>query len=272
MRLHPASRETLAIAKQRLDEVLGGPGGDPERSGRELLSVAGLLVTEVGLRRALGDGSTNPDKRVQLARRLLDGKLSPETLQVIDVVAGNRWSTPRELVTSVQDLGNIALLTAAERTGELDRVESELFQVGRVVGADPELERALSDDGAPDRKARLVQQLFGAKVHRITTAMVEFAVAYPRGRFAQTQLEELSELAAQLRQRSIAQVTTASPLSDDERNKLAEKLTALYGRPIAVQVEVRPDVLGGLRVRVGDEVIDGTSAGRIAAARSRLAG
>jgi F-type H+-transporting ATPase subunit delta len=49
-----------------------------------------------------------------------------------------------------------------------------------------------------------------------------------------------------------------------------DSLTRLYGRPISLQVELDPSLLGGLVVRVGGELIDGSVAGRLAAARRNM--
>lgn len=275
MKLHPASRAALATSLKRLDEVLGGTdpaGADPKAVGEELFGVAGLLIREPVMRRTLADAATEPADRVALTRRLLDGKVSEPTLQLIDTVVASRWSNGREMVDGVEEVASVASLTAAERAGDLETVETELFQVGRTIGSDPGLEKALSADERPsEAKRALVEQLFSGKVNPVTEALVVYAVTHLRGHFAETQIDKLSEIAARLKQRSVAHVTSASPLHDEQRAVLAEKLQRIFGRPIAVHVDVRPDVLGGIHVRVGDEVIDGSSAGRIAALRGRLA-
>ena len=67
-------------------------------------------------------------------------------------------------------------------------------------------------------------------------------------------------------------MTSASELSDEQKTQLGAKLNGIYNRPIALHVEIDPKLGGGLVVRVGDEVIDGSTAGRIDALRRRLAG
>ena len=82
--------------------------------------------------------------------------------------------------------------------------------------------------------------------------------------------EELSELAAGRRDRYVAHVRTPVRLTAEQEQRLTDSLTRLYGRPISVQAELDPDLLGGLVVRVGGELIDGSVAGRLAAARRNL--
>ncbi len=67
-------------------------------------------------------------------------------------------------------------------------------------------------------------------------------------------------------------VTAAVPLSDQQKQRLGAALAKLYGRQVHLNLDVDPEVLGGIRVRVGDEVIDGTVASRLDEAARRLAG
>ncbi|WP_370968169.1 F0F1 ATP synthase subunit delta [Amycolatopsis sp. cg9] len=272
MTLHAASREALGLAEERLGEVLADAGADAATVGDELLSVVDLLDREIGLRRAVSDASATPEARTGLVRRLFDGKLSEPALKVLDSVAGSRWSSPRELTDGLESLGRSALLTSAEKTGNVDAVESQLFQVARVVANHPELEKALSDlTGSAEAKRTLVRGLFADKVDVVTETLVEQVVRRAKGRGVGVGLDKLVKLAAERRQRSVAYVTSANALSDEQTAQLGAKLDALYGRPIALHVEVDPRLGGGLVVRVGDEVIDGSAAGQLAALRRRLA-
>jgi F-type H+-transporting ATPase subunit delta len=272
MTLHAASREALGLAEERLGEVLADAGADAATVGDELLSVVDLLDREIGLRRAVSDASTTPEARTGLVRRLFDGKLSEPALKVLDAVAGNRWSSPRQLVDGLESLGHSALLTAAEKTGNIDAVETQLFQVSRVVANHPELETALSDLAGPaDAKRTLVRGLFADQVDVVTETLVEQVVRRAKGRGVGVGLDGLVKLAAERRERSVAYVTSASALTDEQAAQLGAKLNAIYGRQIALHVEVDPQLGGGLVVRVGDEVIDGSAAGRLAALRRRLA-
>jgi F-type H+-transporting ATPase subunit delta len=266
--LHAASREALASAELKLLDA-----SDFGTVGDELFAVVGLLSRETGLRRALADSSAEPVRRTDLVRRLFDGKLSDETVELLIAVVSSRWSNPRELVDGVESLARTALLVSAERAGKLDTVEDELFRLGRIIVANGELERLLSDPSAPiEQKLTLSRSLLDGKVEPTTAKLAEALVAYPRGRRAVEGLEELADLAAKRRERSVAHVTSVVPLTEPQQERLAATLQRIYSRPIALHVEVDPDLLGGLVVKVGDEIIDGSAAGRIDALRRRLAG
>ncbi|MFC4004863.1 F0F1 ATP synthase subunit delta [Prauserella oleivorans] len=272
MTLHAASREALGFAETRLDEVLGDAGTDPSAVGEELLSVVDLLAREVGLRRAVGDGSSDPEARKRLVRTLLQGKVSDPALQVLDAVVGSRWSSPRELLDGLETVARTALLVSAEKSGKLDTVEDELFRIARIVEAEPELERALSDRVGPVAgKRTLVRNLVADKVDPVTRVLVEQVVARPRGRSIAFGVDELVKLAAARRSRSVAYVTSATELTAEQREQLSAKLERIYGRQITLHVEVDRAIGAGLVVRVGDEVIDGSAAGRLEALRRQLA-
>lgn len=273
MTLHAASREALSFAETRLDGVLGDAGADPSAVGEELLSVVDLLTKEIGLRRAVSDGSSDPEARKQLVATLLRDKLSAPALSVLEAVVGQRWSTPRELVDGLEHLGFSALLVGAEKAGKLDAVEDELFQFARILDGKPELEAALSERTAPtEAKRSLVRQLIADKVDPITRVLVEQVVLRPRGRSVARGVDQLVELAAGRNDKAVAYVTSATELTAEQRERLSGQLERLYGRPIALHVALDRSLGSGLVVRVGDEVIDGSAAGRLDALRRQLAG
>ena len=82
----------------------------------------------------------------------------------------------------------------------------------------------------------------------------------------------LQKLAAARRGRVLAEVTSAIALTSDQEQRLTTALTAIYKQEVQVQVVIDKKVIGGVAVRVGDEVIDGTVANRLAQVRRQLAG
>jgi F-type H+-transporting ATPase subunit delta len=273
---HAASRDALAASEQKLLAVLKSRAKaavSAEQLGDELLSVVRLFDGEPGLRRALGDSSAEPERRESLLNGLLSGKVHAQTLQVLVAAVGNRWSTPRELVDGLDTLGRTALLVHAEKTGRLDAVEDELFRFGRIVAADSALEQALADRTTPAAsKLSLVGELLGGKADAVTVRLVEALVTVPRGRTVVNGLGELASEAAKRRERSVATVVAPVPLTEQQEERLAATLQRIYARPIALHVEVDPDIKGGLVIKVGDEIIDGSATGRIDELRRRLAG
>ncbi|MFM9134003.1 MAG: ATP synthase F1 subunit delta, partial [bacterium] len=97
-------------------------------------------------------------------------------------------------------------------------------------------------------------------------------VAARVGRRIDAVVDDLADAAARQRQRIVAEVRVAQPLTEEQERRLAEALTRLKGRRVRLNVAVDPDVLGGVHVTVGDEVIDGTVASRLEQARRAVLG
>lgn len=272
--MEASSREAMVVARERLAErTQGAPGQALLNLADELFSVARLLDGEPSLRRALSDPGVKPADRAGLARRLLGGKVSETALDVIETVARQRWARPLDLVEGTTTLGQEAAFDSAVARGELDNVEDELFRFGRIVAGDQELSRILGDRSASAAgKTELLDRLLAQRVTPATALLVRNVLTASYVGNAEVAVERLSEAASRRRGQSVAHVTTAVALTAAQERRLSELLGRLYGRAIGLQVTVDPDVLGGLVIRVGDEVIDGSIAHRLEAAGRRLAG
>ena len=270
--MHAASRDSLAAARERLDQLVDR--SDPEVLGRvadELFAVVDLLDREPTLRRALSDSSVGEDDRARLLDRVLGRRLDRATADLMAGVVRSRWSTPAELTDAIDLIAQQAALAVAERGGMLDDVEDQIFRFGRILDAQPQLRALLADPrGTPDRRVQLLDTLIGDRVNSTTERLLARTVRAPRGRNLEVAIERLVELAAERRERYVAYVTAPAPLSAAHEARLAATLTRIYGRAMDLQVDVDPEVLGGLVIRVKDEVIDGSVARRLDEARHRL--
>ncbi|MFD8547702.1 F0F1 ATP synthase subunit delta [Streptomyces sp. NPDC059649] len=271
--MNGASREALASAREQLDALTDNTSVDAAQLAEELAAVTALLDREVSLRRVLTDPAQAGEARAELAGRLLGNRIGGPAVDLVSGMVRSRWSRSRDLADALEELAYSADLVAAQRAGALDDVEDELFRFGRIVGANPELRRALTDrNAAASAKTELLRSLLGGRANPVTERVVIRLVVQPRGRSLEAGLDALSKLAAHRRDRMVAVVTSAVPLSDGQRERLSASLTALYGRQIHLNLDVDPEVLGGVQVRIGDEVINGTIAERLDEATRRMAG
>jgi F-type H+-transporting ATPase subunit delta len=272
VQLQAASRESLAEAESRLDSRVDSASVTELRTlGEELFAVMRLLDGEPGLRRHLADSSVPGERRSRLADQLFGRQLGRAALDTLSDLASARWSRPRDLVEGLEVLARRATLGVAEKDGSLAEVEDELFRFGRILDREPELTALLSDPIAPaERRVELLDQVLEGKVRPVTRALLEQTVRTPRGRSLDRAAEELSELAAARRDRYVAHVTTPVALTPAQEQRLTESLSRLYGRQMSLQIEQDPALLGGLVVRVGGEVIDGSVASRLNAAKRAL--
>jgi F-type H+-transporting ATPase subunit delta len=261
-----ASRNSLASLRDQLPD-----SGDLSQLSEQLYAVVSLLTSQASLRRALSDPSSAGVTKVHVVDQLLASRLNPQALELVRAAARTRWSQPRDLVDALEELAVDAALITAQDASALDSVEDELFRFDRILAAEPTLRAALTDRNLPaDRKQQLLHRLLDGKVNDVTFRLLERAVLEPRGRTIESAIRELSHLAAQRRERVIAHVTSAVPLSDDEERDLAAALARSFEHEIQLQLVVDPALIGGLTVRVGDELIDASVARQLDEARRKL--
>lgn len=269
-----ASRASLASLRDQLVEQTGSANASTlAKVSDALFAVVTLLASQGSLRRTLSDPAVESSAKLRVVDSLLAERIDAAALEVVRGVATLRWSEPRDVVDALEALAVEAALQQAESEGVLDEVEDELFRFGRIVDGQPQLRAALTDRNLPSvRKADLLHRLIDGKVADVSSSLIERAVIAPRGRTIERVLDDYAQLAAQRRERLIAHVTSAVDLTDDQQERLAEALHREFGREIRLQVVVDPSLLGGLTVRIGDELIDGSVLRHLGAARRQLAG
>jgi F-type H+-transporting ATPase subunit delta len=235
--------------------------------------VTALLDSNAGLRRALTDPSREGSDKAALITRLVDGQVPADVVDLVAGIARSRWSRSRDIADATDQLAASAVLAAAQAADRLDTVEDELFRFGRTVYGTPDLRDALTDRTiAGDRKAALVQDLLSGKVADETLRLARQAVLAPRGSRLDAILDEYGSLAAERRRRQVAHVVVAAPLDATQRDRLTAALSRAQGHQVHLNIDVDPDVLGGIRVEIGGEVLDGTVSRRLDDARRALAG
>jgi F-type H+-transporting ATPase subunit delta len=261
-----ASRDSLKGVQSALRTDVAGP--DLAHVGQDLLAVADLLNVQRYLRLTLADTSTRAQSRADIATELFGPSLSQAGLTTLQQVVAARWSHERDLVDALDLLGAEAALLAADRDGELDRVSEELFHFTSALAASEPLQLALTDPAvAADRKAAIVTDLVGATASPVTTSLLSHSVGNLRGQAPVDAITSLSALAADVRGQVVADVRTPVALSSEQRTRLARALARITGTEVRLNVEIAPDVIGGIVVRIGDQVIDGTVATRLEQAR-----
>jgi len=117
-----------------------------------------------------------------------------------------------------------------------------------------------------------VVSLVSGKVSDPTVAIVSHLVRDPRGRRIGAMLQTAAEVVADQSGRGLALVTVARPLSSTQRSSIEQLLEARYGRGHYVAQVINPDVVGGAKIRVGNDVIDGSIQTRLLDLRTKLAG
>lgn len=275
--MHAASREALArvaivIDEQARSAAAGGTATSwASAVGTELFDVVEVLDRDRQLRTAVAQTTAPAGKRQSLVREVFSPHVAKDTLDLLERIVVETWSSPRELREGVVLSGRRVLLRGAESEGRLREVESELFDFARVLERNGALAQLLSDRASnAERRRGLAADVLYGKVSSFAEALILQAIGRPEAG-PLDDIDSLAQYAARLRGREIARVTAAAPLSTSQRETLEGKLARVYDTEVSVHAEVDESLLGGLKVRVGDEVIDGSTAGKIARLRAAMA-
>lgn len=237
-------------------------------TARELFAAARVADSSAQLSGALADATAPAAARSALVRAVFS-QFGAVTLQLIERVVAERWSSASDLVDGIEEL---AIRAAAIADAQAD-VEGELFGFVRVIARNPELELALGSRQGDDAvKGELVTSLLSSHVSEAGALVASSLVRHPRERRVRQTLERGMRIVAEERGSMVAVVETANALTDEQRTRLRELLGARYGTDVSLNELIEPAVLGGLRVRIGDDVIDASISGRLADLRQRLAG
>jgi F-type H+-transporting ATPase subunit delta len=273
MDLRGGSAEALTALTERLEDATGGSQAAARRSGDlgdELFTVSQLVRTEAGLRRFATDVSLPVEAKQGMVAEVFGSRVGDATLDLLTDAVGRRWTLSRDLADVLERLSEIAVIRSAG--SQTDRVTDELFQLARLIDANPDLRSALSDPArSVDDKAALVDSLLDGKALPATVTLAKQALAGTY-RTVTNALAAYREVAARTQGEAVATVRVARPMTAADLERLAEVLGHQYATTVHLNVVVDPEVLGGIRVEIGDEVIDGTVASRLDDARRRLVG
>jgi F-type H+-transporting ATPase subunit delta len=271
--MRASSQAALDQARERWEPVLREVGPRGAALGEQLFAVVDLLDGSAALRRALTEPTRSGQDKAGLAQQVLGARVDPEVVDLLGGLVRERWSADRDLADAVESLAVTSVLAAAEHDGRLEDVEDEAYRLARILTEERELRLAVEDRHSdPARRAHLVEGLLAGKVAPGTALLAIRATRAPRGRDVPSLMRRVAELAAARREHVVASVTSAVPLTHEQVERLSAILRRTYGRAVQVHVGIDPAVVGGLRVQVGDDVIDATLASRIAEVRRRVAG
>jgi F-type H+-transporting ATPase subunit delta len=165
-----------------------------------------------------------------------------------------------------------ALLNAAEKRGQADAVLEALDSLVKdLFWADPNLEAFFSSGAiGRDRKAGVIRSVFGPRAGELFTNFLLVLNEHDRLDLLRPILEAARELRDQRAHRVRVYVKSAAPLDDGQRDRLREQLRTNLHREPLLETQVDPDLLGGVVVRVGDWVYDGSVRTQLETIRNQL--
>jgi len=258
-----ATRQALSASTAALSSL----GTADVATGEQLLAAGRVIGDSAQLLAALSDSSAESADKVSIVDAVF-AKQSAGARSLLGTIVSSRWSDGQDLLAAVEELGFRVLARSAGTT----KIEDELFSFGAVVGTDPELELAVSSKlGSATDKSALVRTLLSGKASAQTLAIIDHLVQQPRGRRIAALLRQAASIVADEAGLAVATVTSATPIDDKQLGRIAAALSKANGRALRINHVIDPSIVGGIRVQIGDEVIDGSVATKLNDLRLQLA-
>ena len=267
-----SSRASVLALRKTLAEVVNKQSPtELAQFANDLFVILSVLSSSIGVRRALTDNARDASAKAELISNLFGKNISSAAQSLLASAASLRWSSPGEIADAIENLAVEAESAVADKNGELEKLENQLFDFARVLKANPDLRQALNTSADTDEgKLSLLEAVIKGKYSSSTLNLLRKVVTLRRGRSIDATLAAYSHYVSSRKDRLVAHVKSAVELSSSQIEKLVAALTKQMGRPVHINLEIDPKVLGGISIRYADDVIDGTIVNRIAEAGRAL--
>ena len=255
-----ASRIADRVSRDSLAPKLRATAEDAWRIGNELFSVTNVLDRNIRLERALTDPSRPVEDKVALLNKLVGDQAHEMTMEILTDLVGRRWSRVSDIANAVEDFGVDGMMYYADATDATLQVSIELAELHSALLNLPVIRSGLSSDHAPaEARIKLLYALVGNKdLNKVTMRLAEHAACNPRNRRYLSTIHWLINKFSRHMGESMVTVTTAAPLNQEQIDKLIAVYSKKLGRPVHINSNVDPTVIGGMRIEIGDEVTDNT--------------
>ena len=264
-----ATRQSTAKALAELKPLLAKAD---IKFADELFAIGAVLASSAQLRGILSDPSTEKDAKAGVVKAVFGKAVSKEALEFATTLSGYRWSKGGDLVAAFTQLGVFTIAGIVAKAKKLEELEAELFAFNQALASDRDLQTAFSSRQASlEAKLELMDTLTKKKVSEAATILLRNAIINSRNVRLAVMLENFIKQVSAYASRLVANVTVAAELSKSQLERLEATLTKTYGQEINLNVEIDPSILGGVKVQVSGEIIDGSVVARLNQAKMQLA-
>ena len=255
-----ASRIADRVSRDSLAPKLRNSGEDAWRIGNELFTITSALDHNIQLERALTDPSRPVDDKVAVVKTLIGNQAHPLVMEIMSDLVSRRWSRVSDIANAVEDFGVDGMMYYADHTNTTLQVSVELAELHSALLNLPVVRTKLYDATvSSEARIKLLYSLIGdADFTKVTKRLAEHATCNLRNRRYLQTIQWLINKFSRHMGESMVTVTTATPLSKEQVEKLIAIYTAKTGHPVHINSVVDPTVMGGMRIQVGDEVTDNT--------------
>ena len=255
-----ASRIADRVSRDSLAPKLRDSGEDAWRIGNELFTITSALDHNIQLERALTDPSRPVEDKVAVVKTLIGDDAHPLTMEIMSDLVARRWSRVSDIANAAEDFGVDGMMYYADYTNTTLQVSIELAELHSALLNLPVVRTKLYDATvSSEARVKLLYSLIGdADFTKVTKRLAEHATCNLRNRRYLQTIQWLINKFSRHMGESMVTVTTATPLSKEQVEKLIAIYSAKTGHPVHINSVVDPTVMGGMRIQVGDEVTDNT--------------
>ncbi|WP_270200894.1 F0F1 ATP synthase subunit delta [Bifidobacterium pseudocatenulatum] len=255
-----ASRIADRVSRDSLAPKLRDSGEDAWRIGNELFTITSALDHNIQLERALTDPSRPVEDKVAVVKTLIGDQAHPLVMEIMSDLVSRRWSRVSDIANAVEDFGVDGMMYYADYTNTTLQVSIELAELHSALLNLPVVRTKLYDATvSSEARVKLLHSLIGdADFTKVTKRLAEHATCNLRNRRYLQTIQWLINKFSRHMGESMVTVTTATPLSKEQVEKLIAIYSAKTGHPVHINSVVDPTVMGGMRIQVGDEVTDNT--------------
>jgi F-type H+-transporting ATPase subunit delta len=269
-----SSKSSLKELRTSLDAAVKGKSANEiEHMARDLFAVVVAFDASTALRRAVTDPARDESAKSTLVKDVFSGSLSGPAVALTQRASSLRWSTPGDIADAVEKIAIETLAVVAEVAETLEKVEEELFAVIRILSSEKDLQSGLNDAKFTEESKRaLITSVFGTSLSAHSMSILNSIVVHRRGRSLERTMALYAQTIVARKNRTIARVISATPLDQNQRDRIGKSLERVFDRKIRINVTVDPSILGGMSIRVGDELIEGSILSRLVEAGRALSG
>ena len=261
-----STRQSLASARAALQPLLA----NAELSlASQLFAVAGAVAGSAQLRNLLSDPSAEEKAKsgavsAVFGKSTLGFNLSADVLAFVTSLVALRWSKGSDLVSALEQLGVYAAASVAAKNGSIETLANELFAFQAAIESDSELQFAFASKTATNEaRLKLVTALVGNKVSQEAQLLINQAVVASGKRRTSVVLDHFGKYVAQVAQQLVATVTVAQDIQAEQLSRIQAALSKKYGASVKLNVQHDPSIIGGVRIQIADEIIDGSLISRL---------
>lgn len=181
----------------------------------------------------------------------------------LDVQMGREMNKAQSYAASLIELAR------AEET--LDKVDKDLRLATSTFLGHLDLKNSLVDKSLPaSKKEIIIEEVFGDQLCRLTRNFLQLLVGMDQIGLLPEVADEFSKNLEAVENKAIAEVTTAIPLEEEFSARLTKQLSEMTGREVTIRAVVDPAIVGGIVVKVGGKLLDGSIRNQLGRLRDKM--